>query len=169
MPLNSNLDSTSKANNNYPTDAMPVHDSSDIKATLFCFCFRSDISLSVTPIGIKFYMMVHIDPGCGFSLLRTVPPARGPKNHKFWPFKHELVTCSITCQLELNISSKGSAYKCIAWDGSPWDAPKSQICCIFAYFSALSTLKLCNTLTVRHKGILSARHMLPAKELSKNV
>jgi len=85
-----------------------------------CKCIGSvtDISATVTLIGVKFCMMVDMGPGHKVS--------------QKWPKKSQSLTAnisktvnrSVTCQLELKISSMRAFQKCIKWDGSfPGESP----------------------------------------------
>ena len=49
----------------------------------FFHCPVTDISATVAPIGVKFYMMVHIGAGQVFSLFEGVAPGDLP-NPKCW-------------------------------------------------------------------------------------
>ena len=72
----------------------------------------------MTLIGVKFCMMVDMGPGHKVS--------------QKWPKKSQSLTAnisktvnrSVTCQLELKISSMRAFQKCIKWDGSfPGESP----------------------------------------------
>jgi len=74
---------------------------------VFFLCPVTDISVSATlaPIAVKFCMVVHINPGQIFHLMRRYP--QGPKIRnfwpKFWPYDREYLenVKSQRCQLEL--------------------------------------------------------------------
>jgi len=55
---------------------------SGIKSALY-FCAVTDILATVTPIGVKFCMMVHIGPGQKVSPFGGGVP-NGSPNPKFW-------------------------------------------------------------------------------------
>jgi len=74
------------------------------------FSVLLQISATVAPIGVKFFMMVHIDPGQFFSRLGALPPG-SPSETLGINFGNlianisKTVSRSVISQLELNISS----------------------------------------------------------------
>jgi len=72
----------------------------------FFLCPITSISAMVAPIGMKFYMMVHIGPGQIFCPLQKIPKSEilGLNYGRLTENILKTVSCSVTCQLELNIS-----------------------------------------------------------------
>ena len=74
-----------------------------------CFFSLSSYSATVAPIGVKFCMMVHVGPRQVFSPLGAMP--QGIPEILSLNFGHltanilKRVNRSVTCQLQLNISS----------------------------------------------------------------
>ena len=74
------------------------------------------ISATVATIGEKFYIMIHIGPGQIVSPFGGDAPRGSPKSEIFGlNFGHltatisKTVSCSVTCQLELNTRASGVA------------------------------------------------------------
>jgi len=71
-------------------NASIVCDLSDIKfAVILSISSVTDISATVTPIGVTFCMMVYTGPGEVFSPFGRGTP-KNPKNPKFWPSKKRI-------------------------------------------------------------------------------
>ena len=87
----------------------------------FFLCPVTAISVTVTAISMKFCMMAHISPKQIYSLLGGGIPW-DPQIRNFGHLTmniSKMVSRSITCQLELNISSTRAFWKCKAQGGSP--------------------------------------------------
>ena len=84
----------------------------------YALVYFSVRSSTMAPIGVKFCVMVHIDPGIFFSFLAAVPqgiPKSGILGQNFGHLTANIsktVSRSVTCQLELNISSTRAFWKC---------------------------------------------------------
>jgi len=134
-----------------PTNATLVCVSSDTK--LFVRQL-TDMSATVTPIGGKFCMIVHIGIGVFFFVLGGGTSKGSQKSQILGlNFVHFTVNISKTVsrdvawQLELNISSSGSFEKCIAWGCSAPRKPlKAKYVTFWAFFQhrQLWSLQLCN-------------------------
>jgi len=78
---------------------------------VFFLCLVTDISATMAPIGVKFCMMVHVGPGQIFSPFGGGIPGISKSEILGLDFGDltanisKTVSRSITCQLELNISS----------------------------------------------------------------
>ena len=83
-------------------------------------CPETDISATVTPIGVKCCKMVHIGPGHkASSPLLAAVPQWGTKSQILSANNSKIVSRSVVCQLKHKISSTSSWWKCIAWDSTP--------------------------------------------------
>ena len=158
----------------YPTKATVVCDLFDIKSA-FCFfcCHISGRRWHRSAWNLAWWYTSVSDVAPPFWGDGTTP-RRSPKCQILClNFDHftanisKTVSRSVTCKLELNISSTRDFKKCIVWD--PWvPSPNRPNICILRIFSALSTWKLYNILSVQDKGMLYA-NVAMWKELSKNV
>ena len=93
----------------------------------------------MTPIGVKFFTMVHIGPDVASPFWVRYP--RHAQNPQFWSSTKanisKTVSRSVTCQLELKNQLDKSFLKCIArhpWESPsyPWESPIRKICYFFA-------------------------------------
>jgi len=94
-----------------PIDAISVlcaqltRDLFAITKFLFFIRLHADISATVAPIGVNFCMMVHIGLGRVFSPFGGGALSGTPKSKILGLNISKTVSRSLTCQLELNISS----------------------------------------------------------------